>query len=276
MKISASVIVLSDRASHSAIWLFRFRALAIFTMMTATTPHSSLCGCCYRACNAVAGNDLGSAFQFCRGMCTAISAAFGFPRTSLRFVVGNRVASPARRCRRHLHRFVTLLKLMPISIGDALNTCSFAMAYNCYGWSALGVICLAVFLPPSSQAGSAVDAIVFDLRHMVMDCPPRVHASRCCLRTPNRMVCRLRPKSPFSCMHSLPERQKPLTLAPLLLAFLNFPVCEVDASVPTGWILVQSEPHRCASFGAWAQLEGLVTDRLTAIRTFAGRAPVVV
>jgi hypothetical protein len=35
------------------------------------------------------------------------------------------------------------------------------MAHNRYEWSALCVIRLTVFLQPRSQAGSAVDAIVF-------------------------------------------------------------------------------------------------------------------
>lgn len=57
--------------------------------------------------------------------------------------------------------FATLLILMPVNVGDPLNSYSFAMAYNRYGWSALCILCLVVFQPARSHRGGAIDAGVF-------------------------------------------------------------------------------------------------------------------
>jgi hypothetical protein len=44
--------------------------------------------------------------------------------------------------------FACFLVLMPANVGDQPNVYSFAMSYNRYGWSALAVLALIVFLPP--------------------------------------------------------------------------------------------------------------------------------
>ena len=46
--------------------------------------------------------------------------------------------------------FVTLLVLRPSNVGDAPDAYSFAMSYNRYGWAAVSVIALILFLPPRS------------------------------------------------------------------------------------------------------------------------------
>ncbi len=44
--------------------------------------------------------------------------------------------------------YVTLLVLMPANAGDSPNAYSLAMSYNRWGWSALTVLCLGLFVPP--------------------------------------------------------------------------------------------------------------------------------
>jgi hypothetical protein len=44
--------------------------------------------------------------------------------------------------------YITLLALAPINIGDGIASYSFAMAYNRYGWSAIVLLFLILFLPP--------------------------------------------------------------------------------------------------------------------------------
>src|ERR1700759_1157666 len=62
MKISAPMTVLSDHASPSAIWFCAF-GRSPYSSCWQQHLHSSLCGCCYRAYDTIAGNDLGSAFD---------------------------------------------------------------------------------------------------------------------------------------------------------------------------------------------------------------------
>ena len=44
--------------------------------------------------------------------------------------------------------FVCLLVLTPTNVGDRLTDFSFAMSYNRYGWSAISILLLILFLPP--------------------------------------------------------------------------------------------------------------------------------
>ncbi|MFV3130387.1 hypothetical protein [Niveispirillum sp. KHB5.9] len=54
--------------------------------------------------------------------------------------------------------FVTLLAMMPTNVGQPLNAFTFAMAYNRYGWSAISILCLILFIQPRpSRAGDVVD-----------------------------------------------------------------------------------------------------------------------
>ena len=46
--------------------------------------------------------------------------------------------------------YVTLLVMMPANVGDLPNAYSLAMAYNRWGWSALTILCLLLFVPPRS------------------------------------------------------------------------------------------------------------------------------
>ena len=46
--------------------------------------------------------------------------------------------------------YVTLLVIMPANVGDQPNAYSLAMAYNRWGWSALTILCLLLFVPPRS------------------------------------------------------------------------------------------------------------------------------
>lgn len=41
--------------------------------------------------------------------------------------------------------------VMPVNVGEALDTYSFAMSYNRYGWSALGILSLILFVPPRHE-----------------------------------------------------------------------------------------------------------------------------
>jgi hypothetical protein len=49
--------------------------------------------------------------------------------------------------------YVTLLVMMPANVGDLPNAYSLAMAYNRWGWSALTILCLLLFVPPRSGVG---------------------------------------------------------------------------------------------------------------------------
>jgi hypothetical protein len=44
--------------------------------------------------------------------------------------------------------FVCLLAVRPANVGDSPNAYSFAMSYNRYGWSAISIVALILFLPP--------------------------------------------------------------------------------------------------------------------------------
>ena len=48
--------------------------------------------------------------------------------------------------------FVTQLVLMPVNVGDLIDDFTFAMSYNKYGWAALIVISLILFVPPHHQS----------------------------------------------------------------------------------------------------------------------------
>jgi hypothetical protein len=57
--------------------------------------------------------------------------------------------------------FVVFLVLMPTTVGDNLNAASFAMSYNRYGWSALAILTLILFVPPrNGRAGDWLDVAV--------------------------------------------------------------------------------------------------------------------
>jgi len=49
--------------------------------------------------------------------------------------------------------FVSLLILMPANVGDMPNIFSFAMSYNRYGWSALCILTLILYVPPRNGRG---------------------------------------------------------------------------------------------------------------------------
>jgi hypothetical protein len=56
--------------------------------------------------------------------------------------------------------FVDFLILMPTTVGDTLGAFSFAMSYNRYGWSALCILTLILYLPPrASRSGDWLDAV---------------------------------------------------------------------------------------------------------------------
>jgi hypothetical protein len=46
--------------------------------------------------------------------------------------------------------FAVFLVLMPTTVGDHLSAASFAMSYNRYGWSAIAILTLILFVPPSN------------------------------------------------------------------------------------------------------------------------------
>jgi hypothetical protein len=57
--------------------------------------------------------------------------------------------------------FAVFLVLMPATVGDYLSAASFAMSYNRYGWSALAVLTLILFVPPrNGRAGDWLDIAV--------------------------------------------------------------------------------------------------------------------
>jgi hypothetical protein len=49
--------------------------------------------------------------------------------------------------------FMCLLVLMPTNVGELVNAFTFAMSYNAYGWAALGILSLILFLPPHRLSG---------------------------------------------------------------------------------------------------------------------------
>lgn len=51
--------------------------------------------------------------------------------------------------------FMCQLVLMPINVGDPVNAYTFAMSYNAYGWAALGILSLILFLPPQDRRSGA-------------------------------------------------------------------------------------------------------------------------
>jgi len=60
--------------------------------------------------------------------------------------------------------FVCLLVAMPANVGDPPNSYSFAMSYNRYGWSALSILALILFVPPRpARAGDVLDMVVVGL-----------------------------------------------------------------------------------------------------------------
>ena len=57
--------------------------------------------------------------------------------------------------------FASLLALMPANAGDLPSAYSFAMSYNRYGWSALCIVALTLFLPTrAGDDGGIVDTVV--------------------------------------------------------------------------------------------------------------------
>ena len=65
--------------------------------------------------------------------------------------------------------FACLLALMPANIGDMPTTYSFAMSYNRYGWSAISILSLLVFVPPrDGQASGWLDAATATALLLVM------------------------------------------------------------------------------------------------------------
>jgi hypothetical protein len=60
--------------------------------------------------------------------------------------------------------FASLLALMPANAGDLPSAYSFAMSYNRYGWSALSIVALILFLPPrAGDDGGIVDKAIVAL-----------------------------------------------------------------------------------------------------------------
>src|SRR6185295_15043320 len=60
--------------------------------------------------------------------------------------------------------FVLLTALpivMPVTTGGPLTTFTYAMSYNRYGWSAISVLCLILFVPPREYTdGAALDVML--------------------------------------------------------------------------------------------------------------------
>jgi hypothetical protein len=56
--------------------------------------------------------------------------------------------------------FTSLLALMPVNVGDAMTDFTFAMSYNTYGWAALSVLSLLLFMPGRRQGGERLDALL--------------------------------------------------------------------------------------------------------------------
>jgi hypothetical protein len=57
--------------------------------------------------------------------------------------------------------FASLLALMPANAGDLPNAYSFAMSYNRYGWSAISIIALILFMPTRARDdGGIIDKVV--------------------------------------------------------------------------------------------------------------------
>jgi hypothetical protein len=57
--------------------------------------------------------------------------------------------------------FCCLLVMMPANVGEAPNAYSFAMSYNRYGWSALSILTLMLFLPPrNGRKGDGADILI--------------------------------------------------------------------------------------------------------------------
>src|SRR5262245_56937839 len=57
--------------------------------------------------------------------------------------------------------FASLLALMPANAGDLPSAYSFAMSYNHYGWSALCIVTLILFLPTrAGNDGGIVDTLI--------------------------------------------------------------------------------------------------------------------
>jgi hypothetical protein len=57
--------------------------------------------------------------------------------------------------------FCCLIALMPANFGDPPNAYSFAMSYNRYGWSALSILALILFLPPrNGRSGDRADIAI--------------------------------------------------------------------------------------------------------------------
>jgi hypothetical protein len=55
--------------------------------------------------------------------------------------------------------FTSLLALMPVNVGDGTTDFSFAMSYNTYGWAALSVLSLILFMP-GRKGDRHVDAVL--------------------------------------------------------------------------------------------------------------------
>jgi hypothetical protein len=57
--------------------------------------------------------------------------------------------------------FTSLMVLMPVNVGDGFTDFTFAMSYNVYGWAAISILSLALFLPRRRPgAGSWIDAAI--------------------------------------------------------------------------------------------------------------------
>ena len=55
--------------------------------------------------------------------------------------------------------FAVFLVLMPTTVGDHISVASFAMSYNRYGWAALSILTLILFVPPRSDGRDWVDIV---------------------------------------------------------------------------------------------------------------------
>jgi hypothetical protein len=65
--------------------------------------------------------------------------------------------------------FVSLIVLMPVNVGDDLTDFTFAMSYNVYGWAAISVLSLILFLPRRRPCeGAWIDAAVGGLLMVAM------------------------------------------------------------------------------------------------------------
>lgn len=64
--------------------------------------------------------------------------------------------------------FAALPAIVPLNPGNVLDSYSFAMSYNRYGWSGIGILSLILFVPPRGRRAAAVDPAIGALLMIAM------------------------------------------------------------------------------------------------------------